>query len=145
MRAGLALLLLAGCAGTSPDEAPPAPEIPNAARAELEALEAPFRAPGVVTARLGQTVRLGGVEIRPLEVLEDSRCPRDVDCVWAGRIRLKVRVGGGGEPVMELDRPVALPDGRGLRLVAAFPPRWHNPPSGIDPRAPLRFAFRLDP
>ncbi len=33
----------------------------------------------------GETVVLKGVSIKFLEVLEDSRCPKDVNCIWAGR------------------------------------------------------------
>ena len=98
---------------------------------------------GTVTARLGEEVRLGTLRIRPVAVLEDSRCPADVTCVWAGRIRVRVAVSGAGEPVMELNQPVAIPGGQSLSLVAVAPPRWHMPPAGVDPNAPQRFAFRL--
>lgn len=47
---------------------------------------------GTSRARLGQTVQVSGVNVTPLEVLEDSRCPANVQCVWAGRLRLKARV-----------------------------------------------------
>jgi hypothetical protein len=115
----------------------------NETRAQLETIEAPFRAPGTVTARLGEEVRLGEVRVRPIEVLEDSRCPRDVTCVWAGRIRVRVAVSGVGETEMELNRPVAVPGGARLSLVAVAPERWQTPPPGVDPNAPKRFAFRL--
>ena len=69
-------------------------------------VEAQFAAPGVVTARLGQTVRLGEVGVRPVAVAEDSRCPHDVECVWAGRLRLRVSISGvAGEPELILARP----------------------------------------
>ena len=45
-----------------------------------------------VSARLGETVRLGRLAITPLQVVEDSRCPVGVQCVWAGRLRLSVRL-----------------------------------------------------
>lgn len=150
MRTGLLLLALAGCAGAPPatnappDRGPPSgPQVPNEIRAQLEAIEAPFRVPGTRVARLGETVRLGTVEVRPLEIEEDSRCPLDVTCVWAGRIRVRVAVSGAGEPVMELNRPVPLPGGESLNLVAVAPPRWSTHPAGVDPNAPQRFAFRL--
>ena len=148
MRIGLVLLTLAGCAGAppqpqSPPEPPAGPVVSNEVQAELEAVEIPFRASGTVVARLGETVRLGSVDVRPLAILEDSRCPQDVDCVWAGRIRVRVAVSGAGEPVMELNRPVPLSGGDTLIMTAVAPPRWSRPPPGVDPDAPSRFAFRL--
>lgn len=47
---------------------------------------------GVPRARIGQTVEIGDFELTPLAVLEDSRCPSDVQCVWAGQLRLSVRI-----------------------------------------------------
>jgi hypothetical protein len=54
--------------------------------------------PGPV-AGLGQAAEVNGLRLRPLEVVEDSRCPARVECVWAGRVRVLVAVGapGGGE------------------------------------------------
>ena len=46
-------------------------------------------------AKLGQTVNLGGPKVTPLAVLEDSRCPKEARCIWAGRVRLSVRVATG--------------------------------------------------
>jgi len=43
-----------------------------------------------IKARIGQTVEVGGVQIIPREILEDSRCPVDVVCIQAGTVRLKV-------------------------------------------------------
>ena len=129
MRTLLLLLALTGCT-MSPAEpgGPPAPP--------------PSDGTGTVTARLGEEVRLGTLRIRPVAVLEDSRCPVDVTCVWAGRIRVRVAVSGAGEPVMELNRPVPVPGGS-LRLVAVAPPKWRSLPPGVDPNAPQRFGFRL--
>jgi hypothetical protein len=83
------------------------------------------------------------LRVKPLEVVEDSRCPPDVTCVWAGRIRLRVAVSGAGEPVMEIDRPVNVAGGRRLTLTGAAPINWARPPAGVDPNEPKRFAFRL--
>jgi hypothetical protein len=161
MRIALALLALAGCAGApagtnatadkAPPEAPapqppaPSPRTPDADayRAGIEANEAPFRVPGTVTAHLNEEVRIGDLRVEPLELVEDSRCPIDATCVWAGRVRLRVAIGGAGEQVMELDHPVAVPGGRRLILTGAYPPNWSTPPAGVDPNAPKRFAFRL--
>ena len=80
---------------------------------------------GAVDARLGQTVGLGGPKITPLKVLEDSRCPMEARCVWAGRLRLSVRVTtGAGTSVQELatDQPLAVVDGQ-MVLKGVMPPR----------------------
>ena len=45
--------------------------------------------------RLGQTVYVDGPRVRPLKVIEDSRCPMNARCVWAGRIVVRTRVTGG--------------------------------------------------
>jgi len=47
------------------------------------------------TASLGQKILIEGVFITPLEVVADSRCPVDVDCIWAGEISVKVKLEKG--------------------------------------------------
>lgn len=47
---------------------------------------------GTIRARLGQTVSVANFELTPLEVIEDSRCPSNVQCIWAGRLRLRARI-----------------------------------------------------
>jgi len=103
--------------------------------------EAGAGAAGTATARLGQTVRLGDVTVRPLAVIEDSRCPRDATCVWAGRLRLRAAISGlSGARELILGQPFALPRGGTLTLTAALPERRQNPPSG----PATQFGFRRD-
>ena len=56
--------------------------------------------------RVGQqkSVANGKVRVRFISVTEDSRCPADVDCVWAGNAKVKVQVWvrGGETKVFEL-------------------------------------------
>jgi hypothetical protein len=153
MRIALVFLALAGCAASTGPSAtadkapPPTPAPPGTGdinwRMAVERVEAPFNVPGTVGARLNEEVQIGDLRVKPLEVVEDSRCADDVSCVWAGRIRLRVAVSGAGEPVMELDHPVTVAGGRRLTLVGVAPPNWVHPPAGVDPNAPKRFAFRL--
>lgn len=116
------LALLAGCAAPAATAAAPA---------------------GAVEARLGQTVRLGDLSVRPIAVLEDSRCPSGVQCVWAGRLRIRAAVSGVGETELMLGQPFALPSGT-LTLVAAAPAPSHRPPPGVETGPATRFAFRRD-
>ncbi|GGG24140.1 hypothetical protein GCM10011344_26120 [Dokdonia pacifica] len=41
---------------------------------------------------LGEHQQINAVEVTFLEVMEDSRCPKDVDCIWAGQAKIKVRI-----------------------------------------------------
>ena len=43
---------------------------------------------------IGQRASITGenLQIKFQEVLEDSRCPKDVTCVWQGRVRCKVEI-----------------------------------------------------
>ncbi|WP_285710388.1 hypothetical protein [Erythrobacter oryzae] len=45
---------------------------------------------------LGQAVTVGTVVATPMEVVEDSRCPINARCVWAGRLVVKTRIDGPG-------------------------------------------------
>ena len=97
-RAAFAALLVAGCATAA---APP-----RAAPAGAS-----------TTLRLGQQARIGGLTVRALRLLEDSRCPRSVQCIQAGTVRLAIRlsaVGHARETVLRLG--VAEPVGRGRFL-----------------------------
>lgn len=45
---------------------------------------------------LRQPVRVGTVVVTPQEVIEDSRCPINARCVWAGRLVVRTRIDGAG-------------------------------------------------
>lgn len=97
---------------------------------------------GSVTARLGQTVNVGGPRVTPLQVLEDSRCAMEARCVWAGRVRLSVRLTtGAGSSVREIasDKPLQVADGQ-LEIVSVMPPRSVRGP--IKP-GDYRFSFKF--
>lgn len=128
MRIMAAMLVLVSCAA-----APAAPGEPAGSSAA---------ASEITMVGLGESARLGDVTVRPLAILEDSRCPQDVQCIWAGRVRLRVAISGvPGEPEMVLGEPFPLPGGGAVTLTAVAPARWHTPPPGADVNAPPRFAF----
>lgn len=43
---------------------------------------------------LGQPVTVGQLTVTPLKVVEDSRCPINARCVWAGRLIVSTRIEG---------------------------------------------------
>ena len=51
-------------------------------------------APPGSAVKLGQSVRVGSVSVTPIAVVEDSRCPINARCVWAGRLVVMTRVEG---------------------------------------------------
>lgn len=117
----LAPLLLAGCAASPPP---------------FEASATPARA------GIGQTVGVDGPRITPLAVLEDSRCPENARCVWAGRVRISVRIDLGSrseERELERGTPIPVADGA-LELVEVLPER--NTDRTILPED-YQFGFRF--
>lgn len=97
---------------------------------------------GIVRAHLGERVYVDGPAVTPLEVLEDSRCPGNVQCFWEGQLRLKVRVHLGARDELHeltLGQPVHVADGN-LELVEALPGPVANEP--IKP-ASYRLGFRF--
>ena len=116
----LALLALAACATVPPASAGP-------------------------TAALGETATVGGLRVRPVELLEDSRCPVLVRCVWAGQVRVLVDVTRGDGAHQQRDLTLGKPqniDWGMLTLVDVQPPKLA--PGTTDPRA-YRFTFTLAP
>ena len=80
---------------------------------------------GSIDAKLGQTVRFGSMKVTPLKVLEDSRCPMEARCIWAGRVTLRVRINFGGSDQfgeVSTDKPFQLRAGT-LELQSVMPPR----------------------
>jgi hypothetical protein len=43
---------------------------------------------------LGQPVRVGDLVVTPKKLVEDSRCPMNARCIWAGRVVVTTRIVG---------------------------------------------------
>ncbi|MEE7546068.1 hypothetical protein HF319_02565 [Xanthomonas sp. Kuri4-1] len=116
--ASLVAISLAGCAAGGPVASQP--------------IEGPVR--------LGEIAAVDGPKVRPDRVIEDSRCPVDVQCIQAGRLVVRATVLGGGwskEIDLTLGVPVQVADGQ-LTLVAATP----APATSTTAPAPdARFTF----
>ncbi len=53
-------------------------------------IEPPPDSDTTITIGLGQTGTRQEIAITPLELISDSRCPNDVQCVWAGKAEVRV-------------------------------------------------------
>lgn len=101
----------------------------------------PVRGDGLAT--IGQSTRVGALVVTPQAVVEDSRCPINARCVWAGRLVLKTRIDGAGwreTADLTLGEPYRT-HGAGLALVSAEPGKMAgerpSPPAnlfGFEPR-----------
>ena len=96
---------------------------------------------GTPTAGFGQTANVGPLRVRPVKLIEDSRCPSDVQCVWAGRITVQAEIdGGAGAEVAPLTLGILLDLGRfSVMLVSAEPGKLAG--KQIE-RANYRFTFQ---
>ena len=90
----------------------------------------PVRSDGLAT--IGQSTRVGALIVTPQAVVEDSRCPVNARCIWAGRLIVKARIDGAGwrETVnLTLGEPYRT-RGTGLALVSGEPGKMAgSPPS----------------
>ncbi len=127
--AGLSLALplaVSSCAAsrTSPAETRP---LPDASRVALR-----------------QSAYADGPVIKPVELLEDSRCPVGVTCIWTGRVRLNMLWIRAGAPPQAfeaiLGERVPLADGT-LLLESVTPAKKVE--GRIKPED-YRFSFRFD-
>ena len=94
------------------------------------------------TVGFGGEAMLNGLLIRPLSLIEDSRCPINARCIWAGRLILRADLMAGGwreRRDLTLGTPNPVPGGM-LTLVAGEPGKLAgangNPPAN-------RFTFEL--
>ena len=51
---------------------------------------------------LTKTSKHDGVSITLVAVIEDSRCPRDTTCIWAGKAVVKILVSGADQELQEI-------------------------------------------
>ncbi len=57
-----------------------------------------------VQVQISKAVTSNGLKIEFVELVEDSRCPTDAQCVWAGNAKIKVRVTKNGKSqILELE------------------------------------------
>lgn len=92
--------------------------------------------------RLGQTAFVSGPRVRPDRIIEDSRCPRDVQCIWTGRLIVATTVIGGGwskQVELTLGMPIDIADGK-LTLVSVLPASQTDQQRSM----PLAYRFTFD-
>lgn len=55
--------------------------------------ETPIQSPRIVVkVPLGESITLEGHTVKFIKVLEDSRCPKNTNCIWEGRAKILVEI-----------------------------------------------------
>ncbi len=93
-------------------------------------------------AALGQKILTNGVNITPLAVVSDSRCPVDVTCVWAGEVTLKTTLEKNGVSkvvVLKMNVPTTF-EHMLVTLLSVIPENNSKKPYTQDA---YRFTFRV--
>jgi hypothetical protein len=103
---------------------------PNSTPPQPQGYAVPFDVP----------VRVGDMVVTPKKLVEDSRCPMNARCVWAGRVVVTTRIVGPGfsdTADLTLGEPFGT-NGKMLALVSVRPEKTTQ--AEIGPRD-YRFAF----
>ena len=99
--------------------------------------------PDASNVALGQKAYADGPIVQPVAILEDSRCPMNARCIWAGRVRVQMlwlRGNGEKQPFeVTLGEATPLADGS-ITLEAVRPDKMTN--VELKPED-YRFAFRF--
>lgn len=91
---------------------------------------------------LGVPVRVGDLVVTPKKLVEDSRCPMNARCVWAGRVVVTTRIVGpdfSDTADLTLGEPFGT-HGKMLALVSARPERMTN--TTVEP-GDYRFTYEM--
>lgn len=125
------LVLLSGCAAMTTE--------PNGEHMPQAVL------PQGVDISFGQKAYVDGPIIEAVKLLEDSRCPQNARCIWAGRLKLQmIWHRGNGEQMpfeLTLGDVTHIADGQ-IQITAATPPMILGKEK-LKP-ADYRFSFRFD-
>ena len=90
------------------------------APAQQVAAVASAHSSATVTVKLGQSALVNGRRFRAVSIVEDSRCPPNANCVWAGRLVVDAKY-GRQKLRLEMGKPVDVRGGR-VTLADATPP-----------------------
>lgn len=92
---------------------------------------------------IGSSATIHGTTIRVLELVEDSRCPVDVQCVWAGTVRVRTSIDSYNRDfTFTLGQPQVVGGGT-VTLVSVIPAQKYS--TQTVPLSDYRFTFAVVP
>lgn len=106
-------------------ECPPAPQ----PKVEDEVVVKKEEVLGSKFTTINKKVVIAGMSVTPLEVVEDSRCPSGVNCIWKGTVRVKVKLESPGNTTrtseLSFGNSVVFGDKK-ITLITVNPPAISN-------------------
>ncbi len=78
---------------------------------------------GQVTLKIGEVGVFRNISIKPTEVVEDSRCPVNANCIWAGTLKVKLDVLSGlgaSTPTIELGSSITT-EAEEIKFISVSP------------------------
>ena len=95
------------------------------------------------TLAIGTSATIQGTTIEVLELAEDSRCPRDVQCIWAGTVRVRASVDSYNRDfTFTLGQPQVVGNAT-VTLVSVIPAQKYS--TQIVKLSDYRFTFTVVP
>jgi len=83
----------------------------------------PIQTYGQVKLRLNESSKFTNLTLTPTKVIEDSRCPKGVNCIWAGTVKVSLIINsavGRSTPTIELGKSVTT-ESEKITLVSVEP------------------------
>lgn len=109
---------------------------------EFPACPAPEATTATIQTTMGQKMTGLNVSITPIEIIDDSRCPADVQCIWAGTVHVRATIStpnGSSEDILEIGHSI-VKDGFAITFTELNP----APHSGETiPVSLYRFVFTV--
>jgi hypothetical protein len=56
-----------------------------------------------IQVQINTEARINGIRIKFIDMVEDSRCPTDTQCIWAGNAKIKLGLSSGGRRAKEFE------------------------------------------
>lgn len=99
--------------------------------------------PATAALAIGASATIRGTTIGVLDLVEDSRCPIDVQCIQAGTVRVRVSIDSYDLPfTLTLGQPQDMED-MSITLASVIPEQKHSQKT-VQP-SDYRFTFRVVP
>ncbi|HZS43067.1 MAG TPA: hypothetical protein VFA52_02490 [Candidatus Paceibacterota bacterium] len=120
----------------------PNPFVPTSTSSASSTTSIGAVSPDTFTVGLNQSVTRSGITATVVEVVEDSRCPVDVNCIWAGTVKVNIKLQQRQlftTQTAELNKPINMYGWTG-ELINVAPIKKASAP--ISPND-YRFTFRI--